>query len=321
MVFLKLNAEKGEGKELREEYQVKGFPTFIVTNASGEQIDRWWGYEAPASFVAELDEAKADPTTVEEKIARFGSQPTEQDAAALGRIFTTRKETLEAVRYLREAQRLADDGGPEYAPDLFGNIVRGYADEHFTLEDVRQAADAVLGQADPAASDLLMVAYQMAGLAKKESDPTLLEPYAGPALLAYDANPDEELAGLAREVRIARALVVDEDPEKAVALKRESMPENWQEDAGQLNDFAWWCFENDVNLEEAEALARKGVELSEPGAERAMILDTVAEICNARGKCDEAVGLMARAVEEDPDNEHYREQLERFEERVSSGCA
>jgi tetratricopeptide (TPR) repeat protein len=321
VVFLKLNAEKGEGKELAEEYQVRGFPTFIVTNAKGEQIDRWWGYDDPASFVAELDEARADPTTVEEKIARFGSQPTEKDAAALGRIFTTRQETIEAVRYLREAQRLADDGGPEYAADLFGNIVRGYADEHFTLEDVQQAADAVVGQKDPAVSDLLSVAYRMADLAKQESDPTLLEPYAGPALAAYDANPDEDLAGLSREVRIARALVVDADPEAAVALKRESLPEHWQEDAEQLNAFAWWCFENVVNLEEAEVLARRGVELSEPGTERAMILDTVAEICNARGKCDEAVDLMARAVEEDPDNEHYQEQLERFEVRVSSGCA
>ena len=80
------------------------------------------------------------------------------------------------------------------------------------------------------------------------------------------------------------------------------------------NSFAWLCFENRVNLEDAELLARRGAELAAPGKERAMILDTAAEICNARGNCDDAVELMRQALAEHPDSEHYATQLTRFED-------
>jgi tetratricopeptide (TPR) repeat protein len=322
VVLLELDAEAGEGQALAEEYGVKGFPTFIVTNAEGEQIDRWWGYDEPEAFVAELDEAKADPTTVEQKIARFEADPSEQDAATLGSIFATRGEPGKAVAYYRRAEELAGPGNGEYAMPLFTNTYLGHSDEElFPLEEVRAAADAVLASETSDAGDVLIVAYRMAGLAQKNDDPTLLEPYAGPALEAGESVEEESLERLHRNVRIAKALVLDQDPERAVALKKESMPDGWKDDPDQLNEFAWWCFENEVNLAEAEQMARKGVELAEPGSQRARILDTVAEICNLRGKCEEAVSLMARAVEDDPDNEHYQSQLERFEQRLEEGCA
>jgi hypothetical protein len=300
---------------------VSGYPTFIVTNAGGEPVDRWWGYGEPQAFVAELDEAKADPTTVEQKLARFERNATEADAATLGSIFATRDAPAEAVTYYRQARELS---GKEhaYAMPLFINTYLGHTkEEQFALQEVRAAADAVFAAEEGASKNLLLVAYRMARLAKEKDDSSLLEPYAQPALEAAEDLEDENLQPLARDVRIAKALVMDGDPERAVALEREALPEGWQEDAGELNEFAWWCFENEVNLAEAETLARKGVELAESSSQRAMILDTVAEICHLRGKCDEAVSLMAEAVEEDPGNEHYQQQLERFEKRREEGCA
>jgi hypothetical protein len=90
------------------------------------------------------------------------------------------------------------------------------------------------------------------------------------------------------------------------------------DDPDQLNSFAWWCFENKVNLEEAQELALKGVELAEPGKARAQILDTAAEICNALGNCGRAIELIQVAIGEDADNEYYAEQLARFEKIQSS---
>ena len=60
-------------------------------------------------------------------------------------------------------------------------------------------------------------------------------------------------------------------------------------------------------------LARKGAELAEEDAAKAMILDTVAEIVNLRGDRDEAIALMKQAVELDPDNEYFQKQVSRFE--------
>jgi tetratricopeptide (TPR) repeat protein len=76
---------------------------------------------------------------------------------------------------------------------------------------------------------------------------------------------------------------------------------------------AWWCFENAVKLDEAEELARRGVKLAEAPGDKANILDTLAEICNARGNCPEAVVYMRQAVELNPEREYFKKQLERFE--------
>jgi hypothetical protein len=91
------------------------------------------------------------------------------------------------------------------------------------------------------------------------------------------------------------------------------MPEGWLKNAGQLNEFAWWCFENKANLNEAERLARKSVELAKPGREKANSLDTQAEIVNAKGNTLEAVELSKKAAKESPDSKYFPQQVVRFE--------
>jgi hypothetical protein len=61
-------------------------------------------------------------------------------------------------------------------------------------------------------------------------------------------------------------------------------------------------------------LARRGAEFATDGATRAMILDTVAEIRNARGDPKGAVESMERALAADPGNEFYTKRKNRFEE-------
>jgi tetratricopeptide (TPR) repeat protein len=122
-----------------------------------------------------------------------------------------------------------------------------------------------------------------------------------------------------KELMADQALHVLRDPERAVALKREAMPAGWRESASDLNGFAWWCFEGRVNLPEAEECARRGVELAAAGKEKAMILDTLAEIVSARGNPQEAVSLIQQAIDQAPDDRYYPRQLERF--RTAAGTA
>ena len=42
------------------------------------------------------------------------------------------------------------------------------------------------------------------------------------------------------------------------------------------------------------------------------IHDTLAELCNALGNCDESIELTKKAIKEDHDKKYYAEQLERF---------
>ncbi len=69
-----------------------------------------------------------------------------------------------------------------------------------------------------------------------------------------------------------------------------------------------------MNLQEAEALALKGVELADSDEQRATILDTAAELCNALGNCDEAIAHIKQAVSLDPENDYYKDQLAKFEQ-------
>lgn len=61
-----------------------------------------------------------------------------------------------------------------------------------------------------------------------------------------------------------------------------------------LNNLAWLLYEGGARLEEAEALARRATAAAaEP--QRAAVADTLARILAARGKCEEAAGVVEEA--------------------------
>ena len=307
MTFLHLLSDQKAAQELEKTYGVKGHPSFVLTNASGEVIDRWVGYRGADNFVTTLAAAVADPTTVEQKTARFEKSPTAKDAATLGRIHAMRGERAEALALYRRAQEL-DPKGP-YAQPIFDQTAALYGKEgsSVTTPDVVKAADAALASAQATPETRVAVAFTMRGVAERAKDMKLMAPYVESAIEAT-----RDMANANAQLLVQDALYVKGDTKLALELKRRSMPIGWMEQPDQLNEFAWWSFENKVNLTEAEALARKGVELSQPGPDRAQILDTVAELASLRGDHADAVKLTEQAIAEDGSEEHYKKQLERF---------
>jgi len=89
VVFFKVDAEKGDGVELAEKFKVPGFPTFVAINSETETIQRWAGYDDADSFIETVAQVVADPTTIDEKIARYETDPTVGDAVALGEYYAT----------------------------------------------------------------------------------------------------------------------------------------------------------------------------------------------------------------------------------------
>lgn len=302
---------------LAERYDVRGYPTFIAVNATGEVIDRWIGYSGVDSFVGKVDASIADPTTVPEKIARFETEPDAALAAVLGRIHGAGTEHTEAVRYFREAQRLDPEHADDFAFDVFLSMYSGVRNESFTFDEVVESGRVVLATDSVDADDRLLVSRIVTGYAVKEDRRDLLAEFIEPGLAATEGAEDEDTIRGRNELLIVQALHIDGDGERAVELKRASLAEGWEQDAGELNEFAWWCFENELNIDEAESLARRGAELAEDGSEKAMILDTVAELCFLRGDCDEAVAQMAAAIEADPERDYYQEQKTRFEDECA----
>lgn len=325
-MLFKTDAEKDEGLELAGQYTVTGYPTFALMDAGGALINRWTGYGTPAEFISTLDDALADPILMVDRRARYDEHPSAQDADVLARFHSTRDEYVEAVDLLHDAIRLSQNGHDGYLDRIFTNTafgflqgVMGHGDAVFTKQEVLDAADDVMAAPSVDEGSILNVAQLMQVVAGRTGDPACMIPYVKAAVERTEGTTDPSRSEARERLLVDYTLYVTGDAAKAVELKRDQMDDGWTESASALNEFAWWCFENQINLEEAETLARKGVELAEPGRSKAMILDTVAEICHAQGKTGEALELMREAVREAPEEAHYQRQVARFEELAGAG--
>ena len=313
VTFVRLDAEKDHGETLAETYGVTGYPTFVLTDGGGTLLDLWSGWGDTATFVASLDEALVDPMSLEARIARFEADPTADDAVRLARMMDTVDDHGAAVRYYRAAVEIDPARSTDLAPDLAYATISGLRDGSTTTDQARETTRAMFDSDDVDLAAKIQIALMLDRAGKRHDAPDLAAEFLTAAMTAAEGSDDEQVASIRPDLGIAHALTVLDDPKAALEFKRASMDDGWTEDASQLNAFAWWCFEHEVNVDEAMELARKGVELAEPGSEKAMILDTLAELCNLAGDCGEAIATIDLAIEQDPDRTYYQEQRERFE--------
>ena len=311
VVFWNNNCEVGEGIEVAKKYNVRGYPTFIMVNAEGEVSSAWIGYPGPEKWAALVVAGNQDHRTVAEKKVAYEGEATKELACSLANSAAANYDFAEAVNYFRTARELNPAGSREYTSEILTNMYYGSRGGAFTLEEITKEADFVMSSKQSTPEDKIDVAMMVRGMAAQMGQLESAIPYISEALKASEGQ--EELAESRIGLEIDYALLVDKDKDKALKLKRKSMDEGWQDDPGALNNFAWWCFENGVNLEEAKTLALRGVELAPEVGQKANILDTAAEICNAMDDCQEAVELMRQAVEYSPDRDYFQTQLAKFE--------
>lgn len=304
VVLFKTDAEK-DGVALAKSEMVKGYPTFVLKNAKGETIERWSGY-SKEYLIKTLGSAVKDPTTITEKEARFAKKPNAEDADKLATYHGTRGEVKESVELSRKAVEL----GPN--DDRRMNLVMAVADGMRTgetkAEELAKERDAML--ASTKSPQALLQLNAVLKHSTETPDPNLFVPALEPALAATKDNPQFKADHEA--LLVDKALYIEKNKSKAFDLQKAAMPAGWMEDPAKLNSFAWWAFENQVNLKEAEELATKGVKLAPAGADKAMVLDTLAEIQFAQGKKADAVKSAEQAVKEHPEKEYYKKQLDRF---------
>jgi TolA-binding protein len=63
--WLRLNAETDPaGAEMRQRFGVSGFPTVLILDQGGDEIDRVQGYVPPAQFVEAVQDSVTSPTSV-----------------------------------------------------------------------------------------------------------------------------------------------------------------------------------------------------------------------------------------------------------------
>jgi len=264
-----------------------------------------------------VDAGVRDPTPLEARRARFERQPGAADALVLGRYHRALMDYERAAGYLRTAQELASDASVDHRYEIFETLVLGLRSGSVALDAVREAADAVNGNERRRPEEVVRVAAVMTQLGRARDDNDLMDAYLEAAVAVTETADDAWLQGARSELRVEHALFVLDDPKRAIALRKQTLPEGWQDDAEQLNNFAWWCFENRLNLQEATVLAKKAVELSDDRRTKANVLDTLAEISHAQGDHTSAVRYIEAALEETPDWSHLPKQLARFQKAAA----
>jgi len=310
VILFSNNCEKGEGIENAKKYGVNGYPTFIMVNPEGEVSSAWIGYPGPEKWADLARAGDRDRRTIAEKKTAYEKQATKELACSLANHASSKYAFTDAVKYFRAAREMDPAGAREYTGEILTNMYYGARNEAFTLDEVKTEADHVMASGQSTAEDKMNVAMMVRGMAAGMDQAPMAVPYIKQAMAASEGVP--ELAEARADLAVDHALLVLKDKDKALDLKRQSMPEGWQEDPGQLNNFAWWCFENRINLKEAKKLALKGADLADADGDKANILDTAAELTAALGDTEGAVALIKRCVELSPERDYYKEQLARF---------
>jgi len=314
VVFYPVQGDTSANAKMVEDYKVWAYPTFVVLNSKGEIVHRTMGYGDAMAWNGWLEGIKADPISLAERQKRLEGGPNFADAVALGQAALSDKRCAEAERYFTQAVQLDPAAAQEANVPIY--IVRaafqGAQTGENTMAHAAEVTNALLQSPDAQPGQILEACERMLD-AVEQVGPDVIGPILRLAYPRLTVVDDERYRDRIKSFLSEYALYVEENPEKAVQLKREAMPEGWEVEPDQLNEFAWWCYERRIGLEEAEALARKAVDLADPGSAQANILDTVAQIAYLRGDAAEAARLMQRAIEADPQNDYFKEQLQRFQ--------
>jgi tetratricopeptide (TPR) repeat protein len=266
------------------------------------------------NFFKEIDTGFADLSTIVEKKKRYIKTPDIRTAKTLAVYHQTLGDYKKAVRYYSDAAKY--DPENDYKFEIYEIYLSGYQRKAYTINQLTSAADKALSSKNIDAQTKAQVYAQMSAFVNDYKDNVKMLDYVkqGQELISKHGNITSKW--VLNNIRIAHALYIDKDDKKAVELKKGTMDEGWQDNAGDLNDFSWWCFENKINLEEAEKLGRRGIKIATTGRNKAMIIDTLAELVNLRGNPQEAVALMEEAMKEDPESGYYKKQIEKFKSGV-----
>lgn len=315
VIHFPLNVESDKGIELKDEYRIgTTYPVFLLMKDGDEVVKRWTGYSTAAAFINSLQTALSDLSSIDERLARFEAEPSLDDARSLAKYFADAFEYLRAVEFYRYADSLCGRPGT-FSYDIYMNTANAAWNDMIPFDSILPAADKVIGAPRKNIAHIVKVAQITARVARKTDRTGDIEKYLQAAIDATTGNPKH---GESHELmRADYSLYVDLDTVEALRIKKESMGEGWENERDIFFAFAKWCLERKINLEEAEMYARKTINLVYPGRIRAMVLSKTAEICEARGKITDAIGLVEMAMEQEPDNRFYPSQLEALQKTAS----
>lgn len=313
-----MNVKEGEGIELGKVFKVGVYyPLFVLANSQGKTITRWTGYNGSSRFVAQLNQALSDLTTVDERITDCDAQPTLAKVLFLANYFSDGNEYQKAIAYYRQATGLGGQRRLDYSFQIFKNCANAAWNDKLTFDSLIVAADAVITAQPVKRENIHKMAQMMLRLTRKLGKLNHLPRYLQAGLDATAEIPDAKTDRDHARLQADWALYVEHDTTRAITLKQQTMGPGWERQRNQFYLYSKWCLDRQIDLANAEMYARRTINMVDEGVFRARVLSTAAQICDARGNIDDAIDLIESAIEQDPSSTHYEDLLDRFRQSAA----
>jgi len=120
-IFVKINAEIDS--LLADQYNISGYPTIVLIDSKGSEIDRIWGYLEPTEFFNQVQLYLQGKETLDDYLNRLKDEENNLEyLSKVGEKYSSRSNTEEAMKYYSKIIELDADNSAGYAAKAMSSI-------------------------------------------------------------------------------------------------------------------------------------------------------------------------------------------------------
>jgi tetratricopeptide (TPR) repeat protein len=127
LVWVKIHAE--QDSVTAEKYHVRNFPTVLLTNPDGSEIDRIVGFLPPDEFLTEIKNYMAGVGTLDDLVKKVAEEPNGEMAMKIGDKYSYRGKSEKAIEYYNMVIELDPDNKDSLTDNAMLSIGGVYADQ------------------------------------------------------------------------------------------------------------------------------------------------------------------------------------------------
>ena len=301
LISKKIDAEKNNGPQQKKKYRVMGYPTILLLDSEGNEIDRIVGYRPSDEFLNELNRIKNRENTLSDLITRYkkniNNSSVKIDLAEkyiLMNLPDSARSLLDNIYSYQKKKHQLDFSVSFNLSQLYYKI----RSLDRSIEILDQIVDSGVDSSD------IAYFYRLLYKSKRSSDIDALLEYA-----ELSENIDRKQKSYWQIIRILKKYKREPDLEAELYLKVIDLyTSDYKYLPSLLNSFSWRMTELEKNLDIALVKINKALEYGED----IKILDTKAEVLWKLNRSEEAVEIIEKCILSDPQNKYYKDQKKKF---------
>ncbi|MFN7965382.1 MAG: thioredoxin family protein [Acidobacteriota bacterium] len=287
---------------------VSGYPTFILLDREGREIDRWSGFGGADNWRREFDNALAQNIGLDQYRARHEREPTVASALRLARIADDSGDPILQLKYLDQALTLPGEKPVELRREQLRTLIAaGFVNRKELPNYDQRLIEVGLGARDACRAD----ADCLLTLARIVTDRQLWSSTQATVIeslltaLPPQLSPEQERRRVS--LRARTVWMLQHDQAAALALWQQHLESQPRPSLDSALEFAAWAFEERIGFAPVEAACLAALEAATEPQKQAALLDAIGEARFNLGRVSEAIDAMDRAATLEPTNPRHAE--------------